>query len=261
MQARARILALTEDSGHQGQPTLFKVLREALKIVVEGVDLNPARIRIEPLPENDRARLGLRGNSWKEEPPTRDTILLLDAIAGRLREPAGFVVFHFDTDTVWGRRDASINRQKFENSIRSRVRRRLQGEGGSPFNPRAPPPLSPEQSELALSRLLVLSPCYSMESWLYQATGEITALCQSSHKSGEHIQLIADWASDRTLLDEIHKPKDDVMGKCVADHHNETLSKSFPAVDVYCAGRSFYESVENLRACKALVEALEHPVP
>lgn len=258
MAARARILALTEDSGRQGQPTLQKILKEALKIIVDGVDLNPARIKIEPLPDNDRARLGLRGNSWKEDPPTLETIRLLDAIAGRLLEPAGFVIFHFDSDTVWSKRDSSDNRRQFEKHIRARVRRRLLGEGAPPVNHRARPLLTPEQVEAALGRLLVLSPCYSMESWLYQATGELSVRCNDRHKSDEHVQLIADWSTDRTRLDEVHRPKDDAL-PCVADHHNEVLAKSFPAEDVYLAERSFHESVERLRACTALVEALAHP--
>ncbi|MBN9681133.1 MULTISPECIES: hypothetical protein [unclassified Corallococcus] len=262
MLARARILALTEDSGSQGHPTLQKILKEALKLVVEGVDLNPVRIKIEPLPENDRARLGLRGNSWKEEPPTQDTLRLIESIAVRLTEkPAGFVVFHFDTDSVWSERDTDpkSNRRKFETLIRGRVRRRLMGEGASPRNPRAPPPQTSEEADAALSRLLVFSPCYSMESWLYQATSELRPLCQNEHDSNEHTQLIEEWTTDRTRLDEVHQPKV-VMKKCVADHHNETLAKSFPAEDVWLAERSFHESVERLRACTALVEALSHPV-
>lgn len=261
MAARARILALTEDSGSQGQPTLQKILKEALKIVVEGVDLNPARIKIEPLPENDRARLGLRGNSWKEDPPTQDTVRLIESIAVRLLEPAGFVVFHFDTDSVWSERDTDpkSNRRKFEALIRGRVRRRLLGEGASPRNPRASPPLTAEQADAVLSRLLVLSPCYSMESWLYQSTQELLPLCRHEHDSDEHTQLIEEWTTDRTRLDEVHQPKV-ALKKCVADHHNEALSKSFPAEDVYLAERSFHESVERLRSCTALVEALSHPV-
>ncbi|WP_375755896.1 hypothetical protein [Corallococcus exercitus] len=258
MAARARILALTEDSGRQAQPTLQRILKEALKLVVVGVDLNPARVRIEPLPENDRALHAIHANQWKAHPPTRNTVVLLGAIATRLLEPAGFVVFHFDTDRVWSKREGSENRQKFETIIRSGVRRILQGEGAPPINPRARPSLTTAQVEAALNRLLILSPCYSMESWLYQATNELHPLCQGRHDSDEHAQLIAKWTTDRARLDEVHQPKV-VMGQCVADHHNETLSKSFPAEDVWLAERSFHESVERLRACTALVEALSYP--
>ncbi|NOK15007.1 hypothetical protein, partial [Corallococcus exercitus] len=260
MAARARILALTEDSGRQGQPTLQRILKEALKLLVVGVDLNPTRIRIEPLPENDRALHAIHANQWKAHPPTRDTVILLGAIAARLLEPAGFVVFHFDTDRVWSKRESSENRRKFETIIRSGVRRILRGEGAPPLNPRAKPSLTAEQIEAALNRLLILSPCYSMESWLYQATQELRPICHDRHGSDEHEQLITEWAMDRTRLDEVHRPKDEAL-TCVADHHNETLAKSFPAEDVWLAERSFHESVERLRACTALVEALSHPAP
>lgn len=255
MPARVRILALTEDSGRQAQPTLQKLLKEALKLVVEGVDLNPARVRIEPLPENDRALQAVRANLWKEQPPPRETILLLSAIAARLLEPGGFVVFHFDTDRVWSARDSSENRQKFETIIRDGVRRILRGEAPLPFNPRPRAPLTTEQIEAALGRLLVLTPCYSIESWLYQATTELIAYCREKHASEEHGQLIGAWTANRTLLDDVSQPKVQ-MQPCVGDRYNEELAKAFPAGDVWLAERSFFESVERLRACSALVDAL-----
>ncbi len=255
MAARARILVLTEDSGSQAQPTLQKLLKEALKLVEQGVDLNPARIRLEPLPEKEQALRAVSANKWKEQPPTRETILLLSAIATRLVEPAGFVVFHFDTDRVWTERHISENRQKFEKIIREGVRRILRGEAPLPVNQRTRPTLTSEQIDSALGRLLILSPCYSIESWLYQATTELLAHCQQWHASEEHVQLINSWSMDRTLLDEVSRPKDDAL-PCVADHHNAELAKAFPAEEVWLAERSFFESVERLRSCSALVEAL-----
>jgi len=256
MEARARILVLTEDSGDQAQPTIQKLLKEVFKLLVDGVDLNPARIKLEPLPQNERARLALRGNQWKEHAPTREKVLLLGAIAAQLAQPAGFVVFHFDTDRVWAERHASENRQKFEKSIRDGVRPFLRGEMAPPLNPLPRPTLTAEQIEAALGRLLILSPCWSIESWLYQATKELLAYCQEQHTSDEHIQLIESWARDRTRLDSVPKPKK-VLESCVGAQHNEALAKAFPAEDVWYAERSFYESVERLRACTALVKALE----
>ena len=259
MTARARILALTEDAGGQAHPTLRKILKEALKIVVEGVDLNPTRIKIDPLPENDRALYAMRANSWKQDPPTSDTIRLLEAIAGQLAITNGFVVFHFDTDRVWSERDSSEHRQKFESLIRSKVRRILEGEGAPSAAPRTRPTLTAEQVKDALERLLILTPCYSMESWLYQATNELLAYCADEHNSEEHRRLIAKWAADRTLLDEFYRPKHEALPTCVGDRYNEALTKAFPAAEVWLAERSFYESVERLRACPALVEALGYP--
>ncbi|OJT17568.1 hypothetical protein BO221_44155 [Archangium sp. Cb G35] len=258
MEVRARILVLTEDSGKQAQPTIQKLLKEALKLLVESVDLNPERIRLEPLPENERALLAVRANQWKEQqPPTIETIRLLELIATRLVEPAGFVVFHFDTDRVWAERHNSENRQKFETIIRERVRRILRGEVPAPrFGSQRPrPTLTAEQIELALKRLLILSPCYSIESWLYQSTKEILAHCQERHDSEAHVLRIQSWAADRTLLDDVSRPKHEAL-TCVGDLHNEALAKAFPAEEVWLAERSFFESVERLRACSTLVEAI-----
>lgn len=257
MEVRARILVLTEDSSRQAQPTVQKLLKEALKLVVEGVDLNPARVRFEPLPENERAVHAVHSNRWKEQPAPRETIVLLNLIATRLLEPAGFVVFHIDTDRAWSERESSENRNKFGTIIRDGVRRVLRGEAPVPINPRPRPTLTTEQIELALKRLLVLSPCYSIESWLYQATEELLAHCQKRHTSEEHARLIESWASDRTLLDEVSQPKTHVL-TCVGDHHNKELAKTFPAEEVWLAERSFYESVERLRDCTALTAALAY---
>lgn len=257
MEVRARILVLTEDSGEQAQPTIQRLLKEALKLLVEGVDLNPKRIRLEPLTENEPALLAVRANQWKEQPPTIETIRLLDLIATRLVEPAGFVVFHFDTDRMWTERHTSENRQKFETLIRARVRRILSGEFPAPrFGPPRPrPKLTAEQIEMALGRLLVLSPCYSIESWLYQATKEVLAYCQECHDSEAHVLLIESWSADRKLLDDVSRPKHEAL-TCVGDLHNEALAKAFPAEEVWLAERSFFESVERLRTCSSLVEAL-----
>ena len=262
MEVRARILVLTEDSGDQAQPTIQKLLKEALKLLDESVDLNPNRIRLEPLPENESARLAVRANQWKEQPPTIETIRLLGLIATRLVEPAGFVVFHFDTDRVWAERHNSENRQKFETLIRERVRRILRGEVPAPqFGPQRPRPmLTAEQIELALKRLLVLSPCYSIESWLYQSTKEVLAYCQERHDSEAHVLRIQSWAADRTLLDDVSRPKHEAL-TCVGDLHNEALAKAFPADEVCLAERSFFESVERLRSCSALVKALGYGGP
>jgi hypothetical protein len=255
MPVRARILVLTEDSGSQAQPTIQKLLKEALKIVVVGVDLNPARVRLEPLAENERARQAVRANQWKEQPPTRETILLLGLIAAQLMQPTGFVVFHFDTDRVWSERHTSENRQKFEAIIRDGVRRVLRGEAPLPVSTQPRQKLTAEQIEAALGRLLILSPCYSIESWLYQATQELLAHCRAKHASEEHVQLIQSWAANRALLDDVARPKDDAL-PCIGDRYNEELSRVFPAEEVWLAERSFFESVERLRSCSALIEAI-----
>jgi hypothetical protein len=258
MAVRARILLLTEDSGRQGQPTVHKLLTEALKLLVEGVDLNPKRVPIEPLLKSNPACKALRANQWKEHPTTKQTIVLREAIAAHLLTTPGFVIFHFDTDRVWDERKDSENRKRFDVIIRDGVRGILRGESRPPIPPgRSPPKLSAEQIEAALGRLLVLSPCYSIESWLYHATTEIREYCQAKHSSVEHGKLIESWESNKQLLDEVFRPKDDAL-PCVGDQHNELLSKTFPAEKVWIARRSFYEFVETLRACSPLINALGH---
>lgn len=134
----------------------------------------------------------------------------------------------------------------------------LRGEAPLPNPPRPWTPPSNEAIEEALQRILVLAPCYSIESWLYQNTDGSLACCQKHHAHNGHQEMIREWAGDRSLLDQVSRPKDEAL-TCVADRHNLELAMGFPATDVWLAERSFHEAVERTRQCAALVKALSPP--
>jgi hypothetical protein len=117
-------------------------------------------------------------------------------------------------------------------------------------------PLTPERAAEVTKRLFVMHPCYSVEAWLYQATDVLAECCAKSHQKTEHQRLIAGWAEDRTLLDEIERIKDGELSGCVGDQRNELLAAAFPADQVFLAQRSWTEFVEQLRLSEALRDSL-----
>lgn len=253
-----RVLVLTEDRSKQAHETLHKLCRAMLKLVDEHVNLDPRRVAFAPLPTNNSARMAMTANLWKQRPPTLDTIRLVEAIAAELRRADAFVFFHADADRTWDSRHESENRAKFTSFIADKVRGLLASPSRSPLDRRPPPaPIAGADLEATLAKLLLLSPCYSIESWLYQATERAGEHCRAHHDSSAHRELVASWASDRSQLDDVWRPKVEAL-PCVGDKWNEDLAGHVPARLAYEAQRSFAEAVDGLRACTALVTELRH---
>jgi hypothetical protein len=109
-----------------------------------------------------------------------------------------------------------------------------------------------------LSRLCLLSPYYSIESWLLQNTVVAKSLCYK-HYRGRHVEKFNAWEQDRGKLDEVSKPKKET---CLgASHNHELASAAFPAQAVYEAGKSFAESMNRLKGCAPLMAALAEANP
>lgn len=249
-----RILVLSEDSGSQGTPTAQALLHKALVQLVPNIDSR--KVSIEPQPSDTRALHALRGNRWKER-NSPERIRLVNEVAARLMSGT-VVVFHVDSDTRWSDRKRSENRRQFEKLIRIAIQSMLCGMGAPFPQDRAKPfvPLSPEKARAATDRLIVMHPCYSIESWLYQATEAVCGLCANVHDSEVHQKQIREWGQKRGLLDEIMRPKDDVLGACVSDRHNEDLARHFPADEVSTVKASWSEFLEQLKQLSELRDNL-----
>ena len=214
------------------------------------------------------AATALRANAWKSKKGNRRTPernALIGEIATRLAQ-GHYVAFHVDTDTTWSERATSDNRQKFEAQIRNLVRAELMAE--APHLPTArmtnartrPRPTHRARTEAEANELVknlfAIHPCYSIESWLYQATGELRALCAKRHVDPRHQALIAGWEADRTKLDEVLQPKEAL---CVGDQSNAHLAQHFPASQAESAKRSWAEFIELLRASRSLMNVASQP--
>jgi len=235
------ILILTEDSGEAGYSTILALTGEMLHLV--DPDATRDGIEFEPI-DNEEARRALRGNAWKDEGPDahQTSTALARSIATKLLEDDGLVLFHIDGDRRWSDRKASENLKKFKKSFEVRIRQLLAGKLGDG-----------KAIEARMSRLVILAPFYSIESWLYQNTEAAIRLCQKHHR-GKDVDRFSAWREDRGLLDEELKPKKQV---CLADRHNRELAASgFPAAEVHAAGKSFKDAIEALRKCAHLVAGL-----
>lgn len=247
MVTRVSILLLSEDGSDDAYDTVRHLARRML-LLLDSACLQ--HVRFEPL-TNDQARLAVRGNVWKSTSPADRTkkIELMSILADKLLEGEGsFAFYHIDADRTWSamRKGGSENLEKFRRFVEKDVlpfavmRRTQRG-------------LPPPQIDRWEERLLLLTPCYSIESWLYQNAAVAIGLCHR-HYRGQHAERFAKWAGDRTLLDEIEKPKGEV---CLGSKHNlELASESFPAQEVWSAGRSFTDTVQRLLDCRPLWGAL-----
>lgn len=243
----ARVLVVSEDSGKQGVPTVQKLLKLAAQLAVPGLDTRLLDSR--PLPTGDLSLNAVRGNAWKDRRQTPEKLRLIRTIANELAQ-GNFVVFHVDSDSTWSKRTSSENRKKFDSDLRRLVAETLMGPHAR--HRQAPASVyrlrSNEEVTTLVANLLVMQPCYSIEAWLYQATTELKARCLSVHDHPDHQALIDSWATDRTILDEVVRPKDSTLGACVKDRHNEALASHFPAAEVDEARKSWHEFVELFRA-------------
>ena len=245
------ILLLTEDSGKQGYDTVHALALEMLRFVDAQAQISKQSVDFEPL-QNENARLALRANMWKSS-ESRDEpkrVELVRTIAGKLMEPNGFVFFHFDGDRRWKKRRESENTAKFEKLIKSRVELLLRmqldksGARGQELE---------ERLTGRMQRLRPLTPFYSIESWLFQNTETAKRICREKY-NGKDLERFEEWEADRSSLDEVEKPKEEV---CFRDTHNLELAvHSFPAPLVVSAGKSFMATVETLKGCQSLVHAL-----
>src|SRR5262249_385853 len=131
-------------------------------------------------------------------------------LARKISEPGGFVVFHYDGDSVWSKRTESQARAQFDREVRTRVEQVLSGSQ-----------LSREEIARRMGRLIECIPFYSVEAWMYQATTRAITLCREKYR-GVDIEKFEAWGERRAELDEVWKPKEK---SCLGSEHNEDLGK------------------------------------
>lgn len=239
MRPRFSIALLSED---RSEPTWrgLKSLVEKLFRRFEDDGFTP---RVDIVPADPNVRPVLIANRWRSTQPRNQAEKrdLWRYLARKLAEPGGFVLFHYDGDKPWSQRADSPARAQFDREVRTRVAQVLSSHR-----------VAPDEIARKLSRLIECVPLYSIEAWLFQATQHAVALCCQKHQ-GAHTKQLTRWSTDRTLLDELDKPKEH---SCLGSDHNETLGKHVPVRDVVQTGRSLTWFVWSLHACPDLEDAL-----
>lgn len=238
------LMLLTEDSAQDAHGAVKALLIKMLKQIQPGLPTH--RLSIDP-PE-DRVALMMHANRWRgrldrtspgRKQPGDDQAwrTFCNTVATELIQ-GHFVVVHIDADQTWSRRTESKALADWRRTVVEQVRVLIASKRPA------------DQVAALMSRLLVLVPHYSIEAWTYQHTTEAERQC-----CGRHLHIIRAWTDDRGALDEVHQPKDHI---CLGNRHNRALAgPGYPADAVLSAGKSWAAAVENLRACSALVEALQ----
>lgn len=267
--AALSILVLSEDSSPRAHEVMSRLATHAFRLVDAAVWAH--RIRFEPA--SDDARRAMRANMWRST-NSRDhqrQVALRRSIATKLCEHNGFVIFHFDGDAIWTKRDTCLTKAQFQRLIVDQVRLLVAANISPPRNaaqrrrrplPKRSPADVPEEAnadgaaaalDKVMHRLFCFVPFYSIESWLYQHTRKARELCGKHHAS-RCAATFDSWEADRGVLDEVDKPKDCC---CLGAEHNLDLaSDGYPACETYDAGKSFFAAVEELRRSDALAAAL-----
>ena len=75
---------------------------------------------------------------------------------------------------------------------------------------------------VAVGALLIVGGCIST----VKNPGRDTARAEKDRHDLADV-AIAQWSNDRTLLDEVVKPKDEALGDCLCDKYNEELARAF----------------------------------
>lgn len=243
MRPRFSIALLSEDRSEHTRMGLQAILEKLLRRF-EDDGFTP---RVEIVPADPKLRPILIANRWRSTQPRDEAEKreLWKYLARKIAEPGGFVVFHYDGDTPWSERAESPARAQFDREIRRRVEQALVA---SPRVPR-------EAVAGYLGRIIECVPFYSVEAWTYQATARATALCGEKYR-GVDAQKFEAWGRDRTLLDDLPKPK---KQSCLEDAHNADLGKHVPVWDVVQAGCSMTWFVWCLHGHGGLEDALASP--
>jgi hypothetical protein len=251
-EAAVRIVVLTEDTSKDARATVEALVRKMLPLVVPNCRVYD---RIAFLPTEPREHEAMHGGAWKGD-KQRDhdaRVRLQRYIARRLCEPKTFVVFHVDGDTPWENRAQSENVRKFGAFVVRIAQAAGAGQRSVQKSRRSPTPDANAAPEIDLDRFIPLVPFYTLESWLYQNLQCAIDICRREH-DGRHVEALRAWERVRHELDEVIKPDEHF---CLTKMHNlELASKGFPAQTVYDTKKSFFDSVECMKARKGFVEAL-----
>ncbi len=237
------VLLLTEDTGGKSFDVLRALVEKMFYLLEPMSDVR--RVRFDPADE--KARVAMGWNAWKERGPRGDRVRvdLRQAIATRLlhKDGLGFVLVHVDGDRRWEDSQGGIlaeNLEQFRKLVLPGIELLLAAKG---------------QSE-RIHRLVMVTPFWCMEAWLYQNVDVALSFYEKHHPDErEDIELFdKTWRADPAALDEVEYPKKRIR---IHDQHNyELATKRFPAERAHRAGKSFALVVETLRRCPGLSEAL-----
>ncbi|KIG16957.1 hypothetical protein DB30_03941 [Enhygromyxa salina] len=238
------VLLLTEDNSKWAFETIEQLCRRIFDLLAPQVASGEW---LTFAPVNDAARAEATA-AWKSKKP-RDhakVLRLCRQIAEQVLRSDGFVFFHVDSDVTWGQ-DRSHNLDTFDEVIRGKVRAIVRGhfakiDGDGAHGPRV---------ECAMSKLITLTPYYSIEAWLFANVAQL-------RKLGVTGAVLDAWEADLSKLEQTIKPKQRLS---ISTRHYPTLARELKPANLYHLGSSFFETVNRAGACGSLIVRLRHRWP
>nr|MBK7070650.1 hypothetical protein [Deltaproteobacteria bacterium] len=242
-------VVLTEDTGGSGWKPVVTCVHAMCDLLISGVDWRG----VPTIPREDAGvdvlrSLGVKLWRGRGGLAHQSRVRLAQYLADQLLDGSGvprFVFFHLDADLTWnqGGADASTNVRQFRDLLEPSIRFWLNSRRAVDL-------------DSLMQRLHLVVPAYSIESWLYQSTARASELCRQRACGGAHVAQFEAWAADRTLLDDVHTPKDQRDLHCLQDADKASLASALPVEALYAAGRSFARAVDALADDGALLNAL-----
>ncbi|MBL4850402.1 MAG: hypothetical protein JKY65_33205 [Planctomycetes bacterium] len=239
---------LTEDSANEAFATVTKVLKKLFLYLEANTETH--RIDFRPM-EETRLQFTFVPSLWNSSNP-KDQRHLRDMgqyIATQLLrdEVPTFVFFHFDGDTKWSQRAASLNAGLFEEIVRFRIRNFVRAVLQRKH--------ALAQLDRVMARFCPITPYYCLEAWAYQNLDVARNLCAEGCGKESHQELFAVWETDRARLDELEPPWNTV---CLGKKHNLRLvGAGFPTSEVVDAEASFQATAFELADHDELTECLK----
>ena len=246
-----QILVLSEDGSDHAHEVVVALAKSMLKIVDPAVQTQRERLRFSE--ERGEARRAVRANLWRSTSEDDEPFIraLLRAIVRQLLivddegRRSGFVFLHYDGDETFSNRERSDASRHFA-ELRLKVEQQVRAKGV----------MGDEAIRRTMSGFIAITPFYCIEAWTYQHTEAARKICVRG--CGKHSKLFEAWKNDRGALDEIAKLWDpEELDCCLGKENNVALvGPRYPAMEVWLAGKSFYETVDRMGDCLDLVEML-----
>lgn len=231
---KSRLWVYTEDTAEDAPEVLKALVKRLLQQLSPGLPTNllkPILLSAVPAAEATKA---WGGHYWRERHSPKRRALVSE-LATRV-STGDIVLLHHDYDAPPGK-PSTLSTQVAE--LLSEVARIV-------------PP------EKWRGAILTLTPCYSVESWLYHNHGAVEALPVNERDAA--LQWLRGNLHDTTGYDHIPKPKDTCP---LNDKHNLTLAtKAFPAEAAAARSPSWQATQTRLSASpplKALLTTINPP--
>lgn len=222
------IYIISEDSSTHS----FQVLKN---IIVKSLRVLEPSIEIDKIDFRDRLnnRPAIKGAKWKEKKDKKFREFMME-LMNELNKHETYAFWHIDGDTTWADFPKSLNYKTFHEKIK--------------IIPHIVP--TPKGNvDVDFSRLFLLFPCYSIESWLLPFLDKIQ--CDEIEKFTLSGTEIDQW-------DEIEQIKD-VCG--ISSQWNKQLSEKFKHETIYNSGKSYYNSFNEIENHQDFKESLKKILP